>query len=273
MGEGPEWTEVRTPCIGVCGLDSAGRCRGCQRDGSEIAAWGSASPAARNDWLTTLLPARRQLRWPFLEALSERRTLESVLHPLDRPPAGPGWNHAQLVDVLPSRPPAEAAVLVGLVPRPQGTQVLLTRRTVGLRQHGGQVGFPGGRMDPDDRHPVAAALRECDEEIGLPLEQVAPLGFLDPFITISHYRVLPVVAAVDPAFVPRPSPDEVDAVFEVPLEFLMDPANAQWREVDFQGRPRRLLEYTWPDEYIWGASAAMLYNLRQLLRPDLPEFP
>ena len=226
---------------------------------------------AQRDCMEGPLQQRRLEHWPFLAGLPERMRLEQRLHRLDQPPAGPGWNHAQLADVLPAVPPKEAAVLVGLVPRQGGTQVLLTRRTEGLRNHAGQVGFPGGRIEEDDRHPVAAALRESEEEIGLTLAQVAPIGFLDPFITISNYRVLPVVAAIDPAFVAVPSPDEVDTVFEVPLAFLMDPANAHWREVEHLGRPRRLLEYSWPSEYIWGATAAMLFNLREKLHPRRQE--
>lgn len=258
---------VCSPCIGICSLDDDGRCQGCQRDLAQIAGWrGMDGPARRATMEGPLRQRLLQCR-PFLARLPQRPALEQVLHRLDQPPAGPGWNHAQLADVLPPEPPKQAAVLVGLVPRPEGTQVLLTRRTEALRNHGGQVGFPGGRIEQADPHPVAAALRESNEEIGLQLAQVAPIGFLDPFITISNYRVLPVVAAVDPAFVPVPSPDEVDAVFEVPLAFLMDPANVNWREVEYRGRMRRLLEYSWPNEYIWGATAAMLFDLRQKLHP------
>ena len=144
-------------------------------------------------------------------------------------------------------------------------QVLLTRRTDTLRQHGGQVGFPGGRQEPDDRDAVAAAIRESNEEIALQHDQVQVLGYLDPFVTISGYRVMPVVAVIDPAFVAVPQPDEVAEVFEVPFDYLMDPANLHQVEIDHRGRIRHVLEYGWPGQRIWGATAAILYNLRRRL--------
>jgi 8-oxo-dGTP pyrophosphatase MutT (NUDIX family) len=112
---------------------------------------------------------------------------------------------------------------------------------------------------------VAAALRESGEEIALPYERVQALGYLDPFVTISSFRVTPVVAVIDPAFVPVPQPAEVAEVFEVPLDFLMDPANLRQVEIDHRGRVRHVLEYTWPGQRIWGATAAILYNLRRRL--------
>ncbi|HCV96253.1 MAG TPA: CoA pyrophosphatase [Stenotrophomonas sp.] len=146
-----------------------------------------------------------------------------------------------------------------------GAQVILTRRTETLRQHGGQVGFPGGRTEPDDRDAVAAALRESQEEIALLPTQVQVLGYLDPFVTITGYRVMPVVAVIDPAFVAVPQPEEVAEVFEVPLAYLMEPANLHQVEIDHRGRIRHVLEYAWPGQRIWGATAAILYNPRRRL--------
>ena len=139
------------------------------------------------------------------------------------------------------------------------------RRTDGLRHHGGQVSFPGGRIEPGDVDSVAAALRESHEEIALTSLQVSPLGFLDPFTTISGFRVMPVVAVIDPSYVARPNPDEVADVFEVPLDFLMAPENLRRVEVDYRGRRRVVLEYDWPGQRIWGATASILFNLRERL--------
>lgn len=211
------------------------------------------------------LPLREQLRRSLRGSLAEHERLLRALHPLDQPPTGEGWNHSELSDLLPPGPPVEAAVLAGIVPRDSGAQVILTRRTETLRQHGGQVGFPGGRTEPDDRDAVAAALRESQEEIALLPTQVQVLGYLDPFVTITGYRVMPVVAVIDPAFVAVPQPEEVAEVFEVPLAYLMEPANLHQVEIDHRGRIRHVLEYGWPGQRIWGATAAILYNLRRRL--------
>ena len=119
--------------------------------------------------------------------------------------------------------------------------------------------------EPEDEADVGAVLRESDEEIALDAGQVVPLGYLDPLTTITGFRVTPVVAVIDPDYVPRPDPDEVDEVFEVPFEFLMAPSNLRQVQVQYNGRPRHLLEYDWPDHRIWGATAAILYNLRRRL--------
>ena len=189
-----------------------------------------------------------------------------ALHALDQPPAGPGWNHSEISDLLPAGTPLRpAAVLVALIARAGGPRVLFTRRTEALRHHAGQISFPGGRIEADDADPVAAALREAEEEVGLPARLSVPLGYLDPFVTITGFHVYPVVATVTGDYVPRLDPSEVDEAFEVPLGFLLDPANVQELEMDWQGRRRRLLEYRYDGHRIWGATAAMLVNFRHRL--------
>lgn len=212
-----------------------------------------------------VLPLREQLRRALHGTLAEHERLLRALHPVSQPPTGAGWNRSELADLLPPGPPVEAAVLAGIVPRPDGAQVILTRRTETLRHHGGQVGFPGGRTEPGDRDAVAAALRESQEEIALLPTQVQVLGYLDPFVTITGYRVMPVVAVIDPAFVAVPQPEEVAEVFEVPLDYLMQPDNLRQIEMDVGGRIRHVMEYGWPGQRIWGATAAILYNLRRRL--------
>ena len=163
----------------------------------------------------------------------------------------------------------QAAVLVPLITRESGLQVLLTRRTDALRQHAGQVSFPGGRIEPSDLDVVAAALREAGEEVGLHSSSAHALGYLDPLATITGFRVMPVVAAVDADFIAVPDPSEVSDVFEVPLDWLMHGDNLQHVDIEFGGRPRRVLEYrrapSAPTQRIWGATASILFNLRQRL--------
>lgn len=171
-----------------------------------------------------------------------------------------------------SRPPAEqalrpAAVLVPLVERPQGLTVLLTRRTDHLHHHAGQISFPGGRLEDDDADAIACALREAQEETGLNPRQVEILGTLDTYVTITRFTVTPVVAAVRPPFDLSPDPFEVADVFEVPLSFVLDPANHQKvaRTINGQLRPYYAIPYQ--DYYIWGATAGMLINLSHVLNP------
>ncbi len=249
-----------SPCIGVCSLDAQSHCVGCLRSLDEIARWMSMSDAERRTYLHTVLPARA-----LAARLPECAQLRRALYPLDTAPDGPGWNHAELIDLTEGGASAEAAVLCGLIPREHGSMVLLTRRTDSLRHHAGQVSFPGGRIERSDADATAAALRESCEEIALGADQVHALGYLDPFLTVSGFRVTPVVAVIDPAFVAVPQPDEVADVFEVPLAYLMDPDNLRSVELEFRGRPRRVLEYDWPGQRIWGATAAILLNLRRRL--------
>jgi len=207
---------------------------------------------------------------PSPSGRGEDSQLQRALHPLHQAPAGPCWNQSELTGLLPvGATLRQAAVLVGLIERPGGLHVLFTRRTDGLRQHAGQVSFPGGVVDAGDADALTAALREAHEEIGLPAALVRPLGWLDSLATITGYRVLPVVAWVDPGFVATPHPAEVAAVFEVELGFLLNPAHLRTTGWNLAGRVRHVLEFSEypgaPGQRIWGATASILFNLRQRL--------
>ena len=169
---------------------------------------------------------------------------------------------------LPGREGAttDAAVLVPLVNRPQGLQVLLTQRSAELPDHAGQISFPGGRVEPDDASHSAAALREAAEEVGLPAPQVTLLGQLAQYETVTGFRVTPVVGWVEPPLTLKPDPLEVADIFEVPLAFLLDPANQQ-RHFRMLGTTRRdFWAIPFGERYIWGANAAMLLILDRTLR-------
>ena len=160
----------------------------------------------------------------------------------------------------------EAAVLVPLVNRSAGIQVLLTQRTEHLRDHAGQVSFPGGRVEPDDPDREATALRETDEEIGLPAGRIQVLGRLPDYEIPSGFRITPVVGWIEPPFPLKPDEFEVADIFEVPLAHFLDPANYQRREYRLRGRHRHYLAIPWQGRYIWGATAGMLYSLCRLLQ-------
>jgi 8-oxo-dGTP pyrophosphatase MutT (NUDIX family) len=164
-----------------------------------------------------------------------------------------------------ARPLVPAAVLVPIVMHPEPT-VLLTKRTAHLTKHAGQVSFPGGRIDPTDASPEAAALREADEEIGLDPADVELIGRMGNYVTGTGYRITPILGLLPPGLVYVPSPDEVEAVFELPFSVLLDPA-APRREIhSSQGRLREFWVWPHPDHFVWGATAAILVHLAQQLR-------
>lgn len=204
-----------------------------------------------------------------MQATPSLARIAAALHPLAAVPAGTAWNLDEIADLLPDAAPMAAAVLVGLVPREAGVQVLLTRRTDDLRHHAGQVSFPGGRIEAGDADAAAAALRETGEEVGIAGEDIAPLGWLDPLATITGFTVLPLVATITPGYRARPDPREVAEVFEVPLGFLLASANLRHVQLDWRGKPRTVLEFAdhdgVPARRIWGATASILFNLRHRL--------
>jgi 8-oxo-dGTP pyrophosphatase MutT (NUDIX family) len=162
--------------------------------------------------------------------------------------------------------PTPAAVLVGLVDRSDGPALLLTRRTEHLRDHAGQICFPGGRIEAADAGASAAALREAEEEIGLDPGRVGVLGELPSYQTITGFRIHPVVGWVSPPLALRPDPHEVAEVFEVPLHFVLDPENH--RRQSYRRGPLTRGYYVLPYQgrFIWGATAGILVNLARVLR-------
>ncbi|HEX5181778.1 MAG TPA: CoA pyrophosphatase [Allosphingosinicella sp.] len=160
--------------------------------------------------------------------------------------------------------PTPAAVLVPVVDRREPT-VILTQRPKSLRRHPGQISFPGGRIEPGDDGPIAAALREAEEEIGLPPGRVEVIGTADRYRTITGFEVIPVVGVLPPGLPLAPHPGEVADMFEAPLHFLLDPARQVERTVEWQGRLRTYYEIEWQGRRIWGATAAMIVNLSRRL--------
>jgi 8-oxo-dGTP pyrophosphatase MutT (NUDIX family) len=154
-----------------------------------------------------------------------------------------------------------AAVLVPIVAHEPEVTIMLTLRTAHLPAHAGQVAFPGGKVDRGDEDAIAAALRETEEETGLPASHVETLGFLDGYLTRTNYRVTPVVGMVKPGFEIRPAANEVEAVFEVPMRFLMTPENHFIHSREWQGKLRHFYAMPFGGRYIWGATAGMLKSL------------
>lgn len=188
-----------------------------------------------------------------------RARIEQALHPLDA------------VDGLPERgecgrrEPCPAAVLVPLERFHDGWRILLTVRTERLSTHAGQISFPGGRQDPGDGGPVAAALRETEEETGIAPEFVEVAGLLDRHHTVTGFRMTPVVGFLRPGYRLRPRPSEVADLFWMPLERALDPARYRDRSVVYQGRKREFHAQTYGGHVVWGATAAILLGLGEKL--------
>jgi 8-oxo-dGTP pyrophosphatase MutT (NUDIX family) len=155
----------------------------------------------------------------------------------------------------------DAAVLIPVVAREPQASVILTERTPHLSAHAGQIAFPGGKIDPEDEGPAAAAIREAGEEIGLDRRVIQPVGFLDPYLTRTGFRIVPVVARVEPDHRLVLNPHEVGSVFEVPLAFLMDPANHRQGSREFLGKLRYFYEMPFGERYIWGVTAGIIRGL------------
>jgi 8-oxo-dGTP pyrophosphatase MutT (NUDIX family) len=168
----------------------------------------------------------------------------------------------------PPQPPVPlvpAAVLVPLIDRPEGLTVLLTQRTPHLAAHAGQISFPGGRVESFDGDSIAAALRETEEEVGLPPDYVEVVGRLDTYITGTGFEICPVVGLVRAPYPLKLDPIEVADAFEVPLSFILEPGNRQQQTRELRGQTRTVVVVPYQGRYIWGTTAAMLVNLAEIL--------
>ena len=162
----------------------------------------------------------------------------------------------------------EASVLVPVIRHPSGPTVLFTRRADTLRQHAGQISFPGGAIEAVDADATAAALRETHEETGISPAHVRVSGWLDPYLTLTGFCVTPVVGQVTPGFELRPEPAEVAEVFEMPLEYALDPANRSTETRTYGGHEFSFYRIEYDRHVIWGATAGMLVNLAERLVED-----
>ncbi|MGE4373519.1 MAG: CoA pyrophosphatase [Xanthobacter sp.] len=199
----------------------------------------------------------------FLERA--RSGLSSTPPPPYSPDAFPRLNGDHAISPLPgqtapAKMPRKAAVLVPVMARPEPT-ILLTLRSAHLSHHAGQVAFPGGRMDPEDRDEKDAAFREAWEEVGLQARFIHALGYMEGYLSSTGYWIVPVVGLVNPVCTLTPNPSEVDEVFEVPLKFLMTPANHERHSREWQGTLRHYYAMPYEGRFIWGVTAGMLRNL------------
>jgi 8-oxo-dGTP pyrophosphatase MutT (NUDIX family) len=201
------------------------------------------------------MKAEASAEWRFAPAnvFAHVRARLTLMQNPQRPPS---------TDLVRPRP---AAVLIGLVAYPDEIRVILTQRTAALRVHSGQIAFPGGKIDARDQSPIAAALREAQEEIGLDPRHVEPLGTLDPYVTGTGFHIVPVVAKVAAPVAFRINPEEVDEAFEVPFAFLMDSANHALHHGVVEGKMRQFHAMPYGARNIWGVTAGILRNLYERL--------
>ena len=196
--------------------------------------------------------AKKKLTLDVPPALTDLTLTDFARADLDRDPAV--WDEAGV------KATRAAAVLVGVTDHAE-PGVLLTMRTSDLPSHGGQIAFPGGKIDPGDASPLAAALREADEEIGLSATLIEPIGYLDLYLTFTGFRILPVLARVIPNYELTVNASEVADAFEVPLAFVMNTANHARKSRDWKGVTRHYYEMPFGERYIWGVTAGILRNL------------
>ncbi len=183
--------------------------------------------------------------------------------PVPAAPIGSDFSLSGIVPIPETWRPA--SVLVPLVNRATGITVLLTQRTADMPSHAGQVAFPGGRRQAEDADAAATALRETEEEVGIPARFIDVIGAVDLYRTGTGYEITPIVGIVTPGFTIRADPREVADVFEVPLEHFLDEVNHKIDSRQYQGRERRYYAMPYGERYIWGATAGMLKNLHFIL--------
>ena len=204
---------------------------------------------------------------PVIEFVRRARERLSPVAPVigdgSLPPSGDHVLAPELADIV-RNSSLPAAVLVPVIAREEPT-VLLTLRSAALPVHAGQISFPGGKLDAADPDPLATALREAEEEIGLDAGFVDPLGYLDPYLSGTGFRIVPVVALVSPAFHLALNPAEVDEAFEVPLKFLMTPDNHARHSREWKGVQRSFYAMPYGERYIWGITAGILRKLYERL--------
>lgn len=212
-----------------------------------------------------MLNDRLALRRLIEERLKDSR---AVPDPTNAVPAGFATQDIEAIRSYFPATPIAAAVLVPIVEHDTGLTVLLTQRASHLKNHPGQISFPGGRIEPTDLNPTEAALRETQEEIGITREHITFAGYLEPQLVLSGYWVTPVVAFVQPGFALRLDRREVEAAFEVPLLHILDPVNHRSRERQLGAVTVQVYDIPYGDHNIWGATAGMLMTLYHLLRTE-----